>query len=60
MRSWQLAVDIGGLHSVCINEGQCAYPCTAQHLGGIGSYATNAYHEYMRIAQALHLILAKQ
>ena len=33
---------------------------TNKHLGSIGTYATYAYDEHMCIAQALHLILAKQ
>ena len=60
MRSGQLTVDIGGLHGICIDKSQCSHPSTAQHFSSIGPYPTNAYHEHMGIAQAQHLILAKQ
>ena len=60
MRSWQLTIDVTGLHGIGIHDGHLPHPCTAQHLGGIGAYAAHAHYKHMGSTETTHLILAQQ
>ena len=56
----KLAVDVGGLNGVGIDQRQASYPRTAKHFGRIGSHASYAYHQHMGLAQAFTLFFAQQ
>jgi hypothetical protein len=50
MCSWKLSIDIGCIHRVGIDDGKFAHTCPTQHLGRIGTYATDTHDKHMSIA----------
>ena len=59
MRSGKLSIDVGDVYGIGIYDGELTHTGTAEHLGGIGSYATDTHNKYMGIGEALHLVIAQ-
>ena len=56
----KLAVDVGGLDGVGIDQRQATYPRTAKHFGRIGSHTSHTNDQYMSLVQAFTLFFAQQ
>ena len=46
-RRYELAIDIGGLYGISIDDRHAPYPCTSDEFGCIASYTTEADDEHM-------------